>query len=340
MVIEASKAVAPHGYEEKPIGTNSRWSKAWTTGRGKLSEILGIPRLEGKLAEHGIEAFWFYLLVSVILVVFVYSFLRRRLGITRASLHRRRKQSDAGAVRDWLRRRSQNGSNLEEGSGTTTPRKGMFAVGRFKPFAYRLSAALSKLAASKRSEEYSRPRTMRQMSSPGIVEHLELPDRIESYSATTSMSLPSSPRHDAYFIPALASGATSGYSSDTETVSAETTPRQTPSRLTPDSFRSLSTKASQNSLRNKHSLSPLKLSTTENNSGGWNDPPISILDAGENRLAESSGTSLIPPSTIKKSLSRSSSRINLTEHGSGLAGLAARPVSRGAPSAADDPGGP
>lgn len=340
MVIEASKAVLPHGYELKSVGTHSRWSKAWTSGRGRLSALLGLPRLESKLDEYGIDAFWLYLMISLVVVALGYSILRRRLWLARANLHRRRKQSDAGAVRDWLARRSQSSSSGEDGfgSGSVTPRKGFFAAGRFKPFAYRLSAALGRITPTRNSGgEYSRPRTTRQMSSPGYIEHLELPAKDEVYSSSTSLSVPSSPRPDAFFIPALAGEQTSGYSSEIDIPSVETTPRGTPSRLGVDGSRSLSLKSSSNSLRK--SVNPLKLSILDHPmTNGWNDPPPSVFGAPESRISAeaNNGSSLNASGGVGRTLSRSSSRLNLQEHGMSLA---ARPVSRG-PGMMDDPGGP
>jgi Golgi apyrase len=326
MVIEASKAVKPHGHDPKTIGTHSRWSQAWNVGKGKFGKAIGIPKLEGKLNEYGVDVFWVYLAFLLLIVGIAYSTLRRRFWLTRATIYKRRR-SDAGEVRDWMRKRSQVIAS-EEGSIPSTPRKGLFSTSRFKPLAYRVSSVMSKFARSGRNDSASRSLNGRAAPATGPPSHINLPDRPDAYSTTTSMSLPTSPRNENYFTPAFAE-TPSGPNHDislTEVVS-HNSPSKSALGLFNGNSRMLNHKPSGSNLRSKRSV-PFPMTTTngDTSSGGWNDPPGAVLNSASEYLGPKAGSAL----------SRSSSRINLEEYG--MTGLASRPVSRG-PNA-DDPGGP
>jgi len=330
MVIEASKVVRPHGYDAGSVGTHSRWSQAWTMGRGRIHDALGIPKLEQKLDEYGLDIFWIYLLMALAIFAFAYGMLRRRFWLTRANLHgKRRKQSDAGEVRDYMRKRAQLASSVEDGLGPISSRKSWLGLPSLKPYTHRVSTMFGRFAFGKRRESDTRPIWSRRTSTPHF-NQMEMP---EVYSTANSTSLPTTPRlADSFFVPALSESSSCTSSGILEKM--DMTPRASPSKaslgLLTDSVRSLGSKPSPISYRNKRA-SPLPLTTTHSEGatpGGWNDPPVGVFgstDASQHLL----GTKGLA------NLSRSSSRVNLEEYGGSLA---VRPISRGP--GADDPGGP
>ena len=331
MVIEASKAVKPHGHVAQPVGTHSRWSQAWTVGRGKVHHALGLPKLESKMDELGLDVFWVFFTIALILVGLAYAVLRRRFWLTKGSLYKRRKRSDAGEVRDWMRRRSQSTVLVEEGLLPSSPKTLWSGTSRLKPYVHKLSTLVAKVTHTNKREKAVRPTWNRQSSSPHVG-HIEMPERSEVYSTSTSMSLPGSPKHESFFVPALGESTptlANGFS-DKHELASRSTPSKSALQLMNDGSRSLSAKSSPSGLRNKRT-SPLPMTTSNgdpSSTTGWNDPPGSAFGSTE-------ATGHLLSSKALSSLSRSSSRINLEEYGGSLA---VRPISRGP--GGDDPGGP
>jgi Golgi apyrase len=333
MVIEASKAVKPHGHDvAQPVGTHSRWSQAWTVGRGRVGQALGLPKFERKMDELGLDVFWVFFTIILIFVGLAYAVLRRRFWLTKASLQKRRKRSDAGEVRDWMRMRSQASSSAEEGLLPASPKTLWSGTSRLKPYVHKFSTLVAKVTHNGRREKASRPTWNRQVTSPHPG-HIEMPERSEVYSTSTSMSLPGSPKaHESFFVPAHSDStpvAINGFA-DKHELTPRPSPSKTALQLMSDGSRSLSAKSSPGSLRSKRT-SPLPMTSANGEAtgtGGWNDPPGSVFGATDatGHLLGAKGLS---------SLSRSSSRINLEEYGGSLA---VRPISRGP--GGDDPGGP
>lgn len=334
MVIEASKSVKPHGHVPQPVGTHSKWSQAWTVGRGRVHHALGLPKLESKMDELGLDVFWVFFAVTLIVVGLAYTVLRRRFWLTKASLFnsKRRKRSDAADVRDWMRRRSQTASSsVEEGLLPSSPKTLWSGTSRLKPYVHKISTLVAKVTHSNKRERTARPTWNRQASSPNVG-HIEMPERSEVYSTATSMSLPGSPKaHESFFIPAHSEATPAPVNSLADKL--EFTPRSAskmPLQMMSDGSRSLSAKSSPGGLRSKRT-SPLPMTSANVEStgtGGWNDPPGGVFGPAD-------ATGHLLGSKSLSSLSRSSSRINLEEY---AGSLAVRPISRGP--GGDDPGGP
>ena len=190
MVIEASRGVDPHGYEPDRVGLNYKWTQIWRDGTTRVGNVLGMPALENRLASHGIELVWFSYLVLVVGVLSIYFSLRRRCWLSQGSIasNRRRKDSDVGAVRDWMRRRS-SALPIPEGLMAPSSRARTLGISRFKLLGYRLAGL-----ASRWTSRSKRMASNRRYPEPGM-SMLPLPERDpSSYSITSSLSLPPSPR--------------------------------------------------------------------------------------------------------------------------------------------------
>ncbi|KAJ9117282.1 hypothetical protein QFC20_000428 [Naganishia adeliensis] len=328
MVIEASRGVDPHGHSPERIGLNNKWTQIWYEGTTRVGNVLGVPVLENKLSSYGIELFWFSYLILVAVVLSVYFSLRRRCWLSQGSIkssittNRRRKQSDAGEVRDWMRRRSPGMMPLSDDLLVPSPRPRPFGLNRLKLLGYRVAGLVDR--ASSWTSRSRRSRITRRDSEPGMG-LLPLPqDDPSSYSMASSLSLPASPRigGEAFFTPAqdLGQGSAPSHMQFASTISGPPSPAGSSALR----HGGLSSKPSFSSLRAKRSYPALSMSTTPR---GWNDPPISALGLSEVPAPNQEGV-LMPNLPLKGSenaISRNSSRINLSEYGR----LAPRPVSRG-----------
>lgn len=328
MVIEASRGVDPHGHSPERIGLNNKWTQIWYEGTTRVGNVLGVPVLENKLSSYGIELFWFSYLILVAVVLSIYFSLRRRCWLSQGSIkssittNRRRKQSDAGEVRDWMRRRSPGMMPLSDDLLVPSPRPRPFGLNRLKLLGYRVAGLVDH--ASSWTSRSRRSRITRRDSEPGMG-LLPLPqDDPSSYSMASSLSLPASPRigGEAFFTPAqdLGQGSAPSHMQFASTISGPPSPAGSSALR----HGGLSSKPSFSSLRAKRSYPALSMSTTPR---GWNDPPISALGLSEVPAPNQEGV-LMPNLPLKGSenaISRNSSRINLSEYGR----LAPRPVSRG-----------
>jgi Golgi apyrase len=324
MVIEASRGVDPHGHEPDHVGLNNEWTQIWRDGTTRVGSALGVPALENKLSTYGIELVWFSYLVLVVAVLSVYFSLRRRCWLTQGSItsSRRRKDSDVGAVRDWMRRRS---SALPIPDGLPSSRSRSLGINRFKLLGYRVAGL-----ASNWTSRSKRMQSNRRDTEPGMT-LLSLPERDpSSYSRSSSLSLPPSPRerNESFFTPAqdFSQNATPMHKQFSSTLSGPPSPSASPSVR----HGGLSHKSSMSALRSKRSHPKLPMMTS---SSGWNDPPVSALGLSDVHDPNEEGV-LLPNLAAKgsetKAISRNSSRINLSEYGR----LAPRPASRG-PGAGD-----
>lgn len=364
MVIEASKSVKPHGYVAKPVGTNAKWSQMWDVGRGKVYDALGLPTIESKLDRYGVDIFWIFLALTLLVIGLVFTTLRRsRFWLTRGGAHllhsKRRKQSGAGGdVRDWMRRRpTPTASSLvdqESGlSGTASPQRKWFGPSKFKPWAHwmvtRVPRFISGGHAQKKAEAASSVGGYGiAPSSPNSrASQISLPDWSERYSSSMSTSLPTTPSQNGpTFIPANNLPSDYGLTSEHLSSPSKLKKSSDASRLTPSSsttslrpkrsWLNMSSAASSKGASLAEAGAAAGMTTIGGGSSGWNDPPVSVfggvggLDTGHHLGAKSRGP-----------LSRSSSRVNLEEFAkSGLSTM--RPLSRGpaAGSSANDPGGP
>lgn len=324
MVIEASRGVDPHGHEPDRVGLNNKWTQIWRDGTTRVGNVLGVPAIENKLSSYGIELAWFSYLVLVVAVLSVYFSLRRRCWLSQGSIvsTRRRKDSDVGAVRDWMRRRS-SALPIPEGMMTPSYRSRSLGFSRFKLLGYRIAGL-----ASRWTSRSKRMQSNRRDSENGI-SMLSLPDRDpSSYSISSSLSMPSSPRErsESFFTPAQdyshSQNSTPMHKHITTTLSGPPSPSASPNVR----HGGLSHKGSISNLRSKRSHPVLPMMTSS--SSGWNDPPVSALGLSDGHARNDEGV-LLPNLAAKGSetnaISRNSSRINLSEYGR----LAPRPASRG-----------
>lgn len=326
MVIEASRGVDPHGHSPERVGLNNKWTQIWYEGTTRVGNVLGVPALENKLNTYGIELFWFSYLVLIAVVLSVYFSLRRRCWLSQGSITatRRRKESDAGEVRDWMRRRSP-AMHMTDDLIVPSPRPRPFGLSRLKLLGYRVAGLMDR--ASSWAARSRRMRTPRRDSEPGM-SLLTLPQDHDasSYSMSSSLSLPASPRvgGEAFFTPAQDVGQVPA-PAHMQFSSAMSGP-PSPSGSSPLRHGALARKSSSSSLRAKRSIPALSMSTTS--AGGWNDPPVSALGLTDIHASNAEGV-LLPNLPLKGSeanaISRNSSRINLSEYGR----LAPRPLSRG-----------
>lgn len=334
MVIEASKGVDPHGYAPEQVGLNNHWTQTWHDGAARIGDALGVPVLDDKLATYGIELIWLLYLVVLAFVLSIYFSLRRRCWLSPGTIAatRRRKQSDAGEIRDWMRRRSSALPIATDDFTTPTVRQRPFGLNRFKLLGYRMVGLVDRLSSWKLRQTRARPQKDDSEPAIGLLE-LSNNQNSSSYSMSSSLSLPASPHNgEAFFTPAhhVAHLATPTH------MQSVTSPSEPPSPSASPAIRhgGLSQKSSFSNLRAKrgHPVLPM-LSTHANTNAGWNDPPVSVLGLSEARPSSEEGV-LLPNLPLKgletQAISRNSSRINLAEYGR----LAPRPMSRG-PNAED-----
>lgn len=234
MVIEASKAVQPHGYQRRPVGIVGKWSAALSDGKDRVSNAMGLPSLESKMAAHGVDAAWAYFGLFFTLFAFFYLFLRKRRWFNRGGAAvatvngRRRKPSDVGWARtaeDYVKLEEQTMDNNGGGGGGRNGKTFGKSSGRLKFFGVRLSSITRKFLKpwSTTTHDSRLPRGRKFSTEPsgtggtgfplnelppapgggnggGRHEPLSLS---ASYATSSSLSLPPSPRGDqsTFFTP-------------------------------------------------------------------------------------------------------------------------------------------
>ncbi|KAJ9106228.1 hypothetical protein QFC21_001372 [Naganishia friedmannii] len=330
MVIEASRGVDPHGYAPEQVGLNNHWTQAWHDGASRIGDALGVPVLDDKLATYGIELIWLLYLVVLAFVLSIYFSLRRRCWLSPGSISatRRRKQSDAGEIRDWMRRRSSAMPIATDDLTTPTVRQRPFGLNRFKLLGYRMVGLVDRLSSWKIRQLRSRPTKHDSEPAIGLLE-ISNTQNPSSYSMSSSLSLPATPHNgEAFFTPAhhVAHLATPTHK---QSLALPSEPPSPSASGASSRHGGLSQKSSFSNLRAKrgHPVLPM-LSAYANANAGWNDPPVSVLELSEARSSSEEGVLMpnLPHKGLEtQAISRNSSRINLAEYGR----LAPRPMSRG-----------
>lgn len=322
MVIEASKGVKPHGHRKGPVGIAGKVAAAWSHGTDRLHDAIGLPVLEDKMAAHGIDATWAYLGFWMLLLA-AFLFSRKRSG---ARYGRRRKASDAAS---WARS-TEEYLKVEEQS-STSPTSKSAGSGSLRHVGNRLSSILRQWGFQRRAHE-PRPRSRRHSTAPpgGNVTLSDVSSRdgnTATYSSSSSLSLPPSPRADASFFTPAYNPSPSDVDLSVDQLSTPTSRGKMPLPGT----RSPSGRR-PNSLASPRSGTPnlrgVARRITPQSHGGWNDPPSAIFE--EYNSSQDGSSVLIPPAAsgeIGGMLSRNSSRISLVDAGS--MNLNSRPVSRG-----------
>ena len=301
MVIEASKAVQPR---------SAAVEAAWTN---RLPD-LGLGHVEQRLNALGLQTIWAYGFMTFFLVVCVFNYVRRRLRWSWnffPAQRRGRKPSISGGAPmfaggwswPWKREEYSLEDGLDVGAGIKSTRS---TFGSLQVWSRRLFRSIRKQPWS----HIDRPRMSR---------HASMPLTSTSYASNGGWSSqPPSPRLSAFFTPALSIPAGAPLSD---------------SRLGPPSP-TLSATASPPRL--KGSGRPPRTGRGSNNGtklnipgseaapaaaaagAGWNDPPVGMFE-------DASGALTPTNRAYERSISRQSSRVNLSE-----LGLAQRNSSRAA----------
>ena len=328
MVIEASKAVQPR---------SAAIEQAWA---GRLPG-LALDRIEERLNDLGVQVIWAYGFIAFFFVACVFTSLRRRFRFSIPRSPRRgRKPSVSGDTplsptssrwrwRPW-NRETENGFATEDGFdlSTTTKPTPRAKVGRIRLWSIRLGKMLQRNIPLGHHVE-PRPRSIRHASLPPNGTSLA-----SSPFASGYFSQPSSPKTSYFFTPA--NGGLSAPLNRPPSTSPELRHSATLSSASPSALSSPSVSCSPARLKGSgHPIRPrqgsfnthsLALAGQEGKfSRGWNDPPMSAFqDANGDRMA----SGMLTPtanSGFEHTLSRNSSRVNLSE-----LGLAQRSTSRGA----------
>lgn len=324
MVIEASRAVQPR---------SSAIEQAWA---GRLPD-LPFGQFEERLKSLGIQTIWAYGFVVFFVVACVFTSLRRRFRFpfNSSPRSRSRKPSISGdpprSPTRWSwpwSRDPEKGYSLGDGNDLNTPTKSRTAIGRLRLWSLRIGRLLKRKIPF--AQQPDRPRPMRHASMPLTTSSLSSTPFVSGYT-----SQPPSPKMNQssfFFTPAngnLTVPSTRPPSTSPEprnSVSASSlTASPSPNPSVPSSPSRLkstgrSMKPRQNS---SNGLFPAFQLADTNSSGGWNDPPSSsFYDSNCDRVT----SGMLTPtagSGFEHTLSRNSSRGNLSE-----LGLAQRSASR------------
>lgn len=291
MVIEASKAVQPR---------SAQVEAAWTN----RLPTLGLGHVEQRLNAMGIQTIWAYGFMTFFLVVCVFNYVRRRLRWNWnffPTQRRGRKPSISGSAPiaasgwnwPWQKEEYSLEDGMDIGSGAKSSRS---ALGSLQVWSRRLARSIKKQPWS----HSDRPRTSRHASMPLIS---------TSYSSNAGWSSqPPSPRLGAFFTPALglpagAPPSESRHGSPSPTLPANASPPRLKGSGRPARAR-----------RNSNGISKLSIPGSDTATAGavagagWNDPPVGMFE-------ESSGSLTPTNRAYERSISRQSSRVNLSELG-------------------------
>jgi Golgi apyrase len=323
--VEAERRAKQKGLSAKPhfqsMDEVGETAISWTLGKMVIEASRAVPHRSldppnvsfARLEQLGIQTVWAYSLLTFFVVGCILVALRRRYRWFGSlySPRRGRKPSVSGDVPlsptrawtwPWSGRDSIDGYNSDEGTFDLTPVKSRATIGRIRIWSLRLSKNLRRVFSS-------RPR------------HTTLP-----LSQPISISQPPSPRPGSSFFyttPALTLP-----SQPIITTSIATSAASSPPRL---KGTGRPVRSRQNSHNAAHPILHINSTpdskSSSSSSGGWNDPPPGILGFDANGDSVPNG-SLTPtsmgPSSRHTTLSRQSSRVNLSE----LGGLAQRNSSR------------
>ena len=278
MVIEASKAVQPR---------SAAVEAAWTSQLPSL----GLGHVEQRLNALGIQTIWAYGFMTFFLVVCIFNYIRRRLrwswNFFPAGPKRGRKSSNPvkpdTSRPGWFWGKSEystleDGIDLASGSGKPASRP---MTGTIRLWSRRIAQNIKK--GTWTHSDRSRPSR-----------HSSLPLNTTTYAQNSWSSQPPSP-HSAFFTPAQAATAPvearGGTASPGSILGTSSPPRLKGSGRPAK----LSRQSSQSAVS--------KLGIPDPNGAGWNDPPSMMLGKEETGRA------------YEKSISRQSSRVNLSEIG-------------------------
>lgn len=278
MVIEASKAIQPR---------SAAVEAAWTSRLPNL----GLDHVEQRLNALGIETIWAYGFMTFFLLVCVFNYVRRKFrwswNFFPAGPRRGRKSSNPIQQQQsnrfawpWNKEEYyslEDGIDLVSGKNTSRP-----MTGTLRLWSRRLTQTLKK-----------GPWTHTERSRPN--RHTSLPLTATSYAQNNGWnSQPPSPR-GSFFTPVQAltpvpASDSRGTQTPVPAMAASSPPRLKGTGRSPKIRQS-----SQNTIT--------KLSVPDGVGSGWNDPPITMLGKEDGGRA------------YEKSISRQSSRVNLSEIG-------------------------
>lgn len=332
MVIEASKGISSHGYQDQPVGTSRTWSGAWSAKFDRYRDAFGMNGFGRTIGMAALPGGPYFLLVPVLVLVSVLYFaFRRRLRQATSASQRRRKASDADLLNKPNGTALDNGhDDWQAGSGMSSRSKA-FGLGRLRVLGYRWTVFARRLVGTGGGGD-QRIQQRRASSAPaGLNLHTMPPTPV--WTSAINVSTPSSPMPDgSFFIPAQT--YFENPASDQETPRAgefldasEGTFSNRYGKV------GLVHKSSMNSLRSKRN-SPQPLSPAHSSHatlGGWNDPPMTAFSYGDapqspSPLPESFGaSSVLAPHTGEATMSRNPSGIGLADY---ARGLSSRPLSR------------
>lgn len=316
MVIEASKAVPP-----RSLAQESAWKH----------------RLPTMYLGQGITVLWAYFAFACLFVLFGWNWMRkRRNGGHSPSMGRRKPSISSGSPLTssptswsfWP-----NGeSSIEDGYNTSNTVR---TAGRIRLWSLRFVNSIRRnLPFTHRSASYDLPQNRTGMSLSRMSRHASMPIHTSSTAYSPAYtSQPPSPRAS-YFTPAfLANPSSTGNGNGASTADSGnlSVPFARPGSTSPEPRR-LGTSQSVNDISSLSSSPPrgknrpsIRARQASFNSagaggGGWNDPPGSMLGSSGEGKENGSGSGVLTPSAggtsgTDRSLSRQSSRVNLSELG-------------------------
>ncbi len=328
MVIEASKAVQPR---------SNAIEQAWA----RRLPGLALDRFEHRMNDLGIQTIWAYGFVAFFLLACVFTSLRRRFRFSfMPSPQRGRKPSVSGDAPvpatitrswPWTAVSHENGYSVEDGIDLISTRPATRAtIGRIRLWSIRLGNIVKRNIPFGHHMD-SRPRAMRQASMPLTSTSLSSTPFASGYQS----QLPSPKQNSFFFTPAngnLSVPSTRPASTTPEprtNGSASTvavSPSQTPTlTASPPRLKGSGRPAARPRQNSSNSRLPTLTLPEGKVARGWKDPPMSAFnDAIDDRVP----SGMLTPtarSGYEHTLSRNSSRVNLSE-----IGLAQRSASRAA----------
>lgn len=313
MVIEASKAVQP-----RSLAVEGAWH-----------DRLHLDDVEHHLNHLGIQTIWVYGFIAFAFAICLFTQVRRRYRLFGFNSNYRRSRKPSVSQGPpispitgwcWPLRNSSDGSSsgyssLEEGVDIT-PIKSRATIGRMRVWSLRLSSFLRRKGPSL---PFSAPRRNNRHASMPLTSSY-------SYRSSTEGGYPSQPpsptRANSFFVPA----------SSQSIVTSSNRPPTRPSSTTPDNGRpssSTSMSALTSPPRSKavRPLQARQMSTAHIGGGGsggdtgWNDPPSALFQQSFGDVGAAGSGTLTPNgvhgsgSGLGSSISRKSSRVNLSEMG-------------------------